>query len=137
MEEKVMGDIEKRARELLAAQYPGDCGYETREWIMEGRYGDAEAINAIIAALTPPEGSDQNLLELAATFETCIPFLPSVGQRNIGKAVSHLRQMAMGYALVPLEPTAEMISAAEEAHMPFGDMGIAISAAICAGPEVP
>jgi len=51
-----MDAIEKRARELLAVQYPGDCGYETREWIMEGKYGDAEAIAAIIAALTPPEG---------------------------------------------------------------------------------
>ena len=51
-----MNAIEKRARELLAAQYPDDCGYETREWIMACQYGDAETINAIIAALTPPDG---------------------------------------------------------------------------------
>lgn len=41
-----------------------------------------------------------------------------------------------GYVLVPVEPTEEMIAAAEDAHMPFGDMGIAISAANGAGPEV-
>lgn len=51
-----MDVIEQRAREIYAAQFPGDCGYETREWIMEGRYGDDETIAAIIAALTPPEG---------------------------------------------------------------------------------
>ncbi|MBA0420350.1 hypothetical protein D7Y22_05135 [Stenotrophomonas maltophilia] len=42
-----------------------------------------------------------------------------------------------GYVLVPAEPTEEMIAAAEDAHMPFGDMGFAISAAIGARPEVP
>lgn len=41
-----------------------------------------------------------------------------------------------GYVLVPAEPTEEMIAAAEEAHMPFGDMGFAISAALAARPEV-
>jgi len=71
------------------------------------------------AALTPPEGSDQSLLELAATFETCIPFLPSVGQRNIGKAVAHLRHMAMGYVLVPVEPTEAMWDSGDVA----GDWG--------------
>lgn len=42
-----------------------------------------------------------------------------------------------GYVLVPVEPTEAMIAAAEEAHMPFGDMEFAISAAIGARPEVP
>ncbi len=42
-----------------------------------------------------------------------------------------------GYVAVPAEPTAAMIAAAEDAHMPFGDMGFAISAAIGARPEVP
>lgn len=41
-----------------------------------------------------------------------------------------------GYVLVPVEPTAEMVAAAEEAHMPFGDMELALSAAIAARPEV-
>lgn len=41
-----------------------------------------------------------------------------------------------GFVLVPVEPTEAMLAAAEEAHMPFGDMGFAISAAISARPEV-
>lgn len=35
-----------------------------------------------------------------------------------------------GWKLVPVEPTPEMVSAAEEAHMPFGDMDIALRMAI-------
>lgn len=31
-----------------------------------------------------------------------------------------------GMALVPIEPTKEMMRAAEEAYMPFGDMGMAL-----------
>lgn len=31
-----------------------------------------------------------------------------------------------GYALVPVEPTDEMVDAAEEAYMPFGDMKLAL-----------
>lgn len=94
-----MDAIEKRARELLAAEYQRDgrdgmAGAVRRGKQMLGL--DDVAIRAIIAALTPPEG----------------------------------------YALVPAERTEEMIAAAEEAHMPFGDMGIAISAAIGARPEV-
>lgn len=40
-----------------------------------------------------------------------------------------------GYALVPVEPTPEMVSAAEEAHMPFGDMDIALRMAILSAPD--
>lgn len=39
-----------------------------------------------------------------------------------------------GYALVPVEPTPEMVSAAEEAHMPFGEMDIALRMAILSAP---
>jgi len=35
-----------------------------------------------------------------------------------------------GWALVPIKPTPEMIEAAEEGYMPFGDMGFAIQCAI-------
>lgn len=98
-------DVEQRARELLAAQYRKEGANPAACELMAGRasWPNQMALNAIIAALTPPEGSDQSLLELAATFETCIPFLPSAGQRNIGKAVAQLRHMAMGYVLVPVE----------------------------------
>jgi len=35
-----------------------------------------------------------------------------------------------GLALVPAEPTRQMISAAEDAYMPFGDMALALQVAI-------
>ncbi|MBN4937231.1 hypothetical protein JY409_04115 [Stenotrophomonas maltophilia] len=99
-----MGAIDSRARfeEWIAKSYP-DRDLEKHE---DGRYAYAFASlswEAWSAALTPPEVSDQNLLDLAATFETCIPFLPRAGQRNIGKAVAQLRHMAMGYVLAPAE----------------------------------
>lgn len=40
------------------------------------------------------------------------------------------------YKLVPFEPTPEMIEAAEGAHMPFGDMDLALRMAILAAPAV-
>ena len=42
-----------------------------------------------------------------------------------------------GLKLVPVEPTPEMVSAAEEAHMPFGDMDIALRMAILSAPSAP
>ena len=39
------------------------------------------------------------------------------------------------YALVPVEPTPEMVDAAQEAYMPFGDMQLAIQLAIAAAPQ--
>lgn len=40
-----------------------------------------------------------------------------------------------GYTLVPVEPTPEMVDAAQEAYMPFGDMQLAIQLAIAAAPQ--
>src|SRR5690554_7178263 len=40
------------------------------------------------------------------------------------------------YKLVPVEPTAEMVGAAEDAYMPFGDMELAIRMAVLAAPSV-
>lgn len=40
------------------------------------------------------------------------------------------------YKLVPIPPTPEMVEAAEEAYMPFGDMDLAIRMAILAAPDV-
>ena len=42
-----------------------------------------------------------------------------------------------GWVMVPVEPTPEMVSAAEEAHMPFGDMDIALRMAILSAPSAP
>lgn len=50
------------------------------------------------------------LLDLAATFETCIPFLPRVGRRNIARAVKQLREIAMG--VEPRARTPEAMAAA-------------------------
>ncbi|GEM_PF-1240421 len=85
--------IENRALDLLC----GECDLDREDYDEGERMNAREALRAVVAALTPPEG----------------------------------------YVLVPAEPTEEMIAAAEEAHMPFGDMGIAISTAIGARPEVP
>ena len=67
-------------------------------------------------------------------------------ESNLRRVVDHLidvgytraapRQPA-GWKLVPVEPTPEMVSAAEEAHMPFGDMDIALRMAILAAPSAP
>ena len=40
-----------------------------------------------------------------------------------------------GYALVPVEPMPEMVDAAQEAYMPFGDMQLAIQLAIAAAQQ--
>ena len=47
------------------------------------------------------------------------------------------QQQVPGWKLVPVEPTPEMVSAAEEAHMPFGDMDIALRMAILSAPSAP
>lgn len=47
------------------------------------------------------------------------------------------RRESGGWKLVPVEPTPEMVSAAEEAHMPFGDMDIALRMAILSAPSAP
>lgn len=44
------------------------------------------------------------------------------------------QQVPPGWRAVPCEPTPEMVEAAEEAHMPFGDMALAIQ---CANAEAP
>nr|WP_289108735.1 hypothetical protein [uncultured Halomonas sp.] len=41
-----------------------------------------------------------------------------------------------GWRCVPIEPTEEMVDAASEMYMPFGDMAIAIQAAIVYAPGV-
>ena len=40
-----------------------------------------------------------------------------------------------GWKCVPVEPTTEMVDAASEMYMPFGDMGAAIQAAVVYAPE--
>ncbi len=47
------------------------------------------------------------------------------------------RRAVDGWKLVSVEPTPEMVSAAEEAYMPFGDMDSALRMAILAAPSAP
>lgn len=63
--------------------------------------------------------------------------LDLVSARGAIRAIVAALTPPQGYVLVPVEPTEAMIAAAEEAHMPFGDMELTISAAIGARPEVP
>lgn len=51
--------------------------------------------------------------------------------------LSQAQAVPDGWKLVPAEPTEEMVAAAEEAHMPFGDMQIAILLALSAAPPPP
>ena len=51
--------------------------------------------------------------------------------------LAQLRAVPGGWKLVPVEPTPEMVSAADEAHMPFGDMDIALRMAILSAPSAP
>ena len=46
--------------------------------------------------------------------------------------VQAMGRVPPGFVAVPMEPTAEMVDAAEEAYMPFGDMALAIQSAIAA-----
>jgi len=61
------------------------------------------------------------------------------GQIQMPELAADLLRLALmppqGLVLVPVEPTEAMTAAAEEAHMPFGDMEFAIKAAISARPE--
>jgi hypothetical protein len=60
-------------------------------------------------------------------------FMNSIGRlmNDAANAIAALRA-APGRKLVPVDPTPEMVKAAEEAHMPFGDMELAIQMAIAA-----
>lgn len=70
-------------------------------------------------------GSDSALMrEAADALEENAKFRAELGQWAVD-----------GWKLVPVEPTPEMVSAAEEAHMPFGDMDIALRMAILSAPS--
>ena len=59
-------------------------------------------------------------------------------REEVQRLQAQLAQQQMpGWKLVPVEPTPEMVSAAEEAHMPFGDMDIALRMAILSAPSAP
>lgn len=101
------------------------------------------AVTAVAAPITQPAPVEQG--------ERVVPQLIQASSDRAtdrftamipGWAADHLRAITKmvvpaGYALVPMEPTPAMIDAAEEAHMPFGDMDIALRMAILAAPALP
>jgi hypothetical protein len=106
--EKEMDEVEKKARELLAAECERQLMPGAAEQVRRGEQDNGPSIRAIVAALTAsqqPQGVMENvsdeLLVLAADFETCIPFLPRVGAQNIGSRVKQLRRIALGIAAPP------------------------------------
>ena len=58
---------------------------------------------------------------------------------DLRRRIAPVQQVSVpdGWKLVPVEPTPEMVCAAEEAHMPFGDMDIALRMAILSAPSAP
>lgn len=93
-----MTDLDKMARELLAAEFP------------------------------PSDPRRSALIHGG----TALDLQYGLSLRAIAAA---LREAPAGFVMVPAEPTDEMVSAAEEAYMPFGDMGLAIQMAIAASPK--
>ena len=63
----------------------------------------------------------------------------SLGNDIAGAMLDRIRAHGIaspdGYVPVPIEPTSEMIRAAEEAYIPFGDMGMALICGNLAAPK--
>ncbi len=86
------------------------------------------------------EPTDAELDELRQANSGRLNFVTLSEFRTIARAVlakwgAQDVPASQGYALVPVEPTPEMVDAAQEAYMPFGDMQLAIQLAIAAAPQ--
>jgi hypothetical protein len=104
-----VSDIEKRARELLAAEYVKEGRMVSAEETMHGHdlqaHAEYIALRAIIAALTPPEGC-----ALAAAARAALPFIAYAfdqrvdGAEQAGRAIEAALQTSVpeGYVLVPV-----------------------------------
>lgn len=64
-------------------------------------------------------------------------FIQAPIDRAVEKIQEGLRFVPAGCEVVPILPTREMVRAAEEAYMPFGDMELAIRLAILSAPGAP
>lgn len=103
-----MDTIEKRARELLAAQYVNEGRMLSAKETMDGHDLQAHAeylvLRAIIAALTPPEGyvlvQESQLRHLLNDAITSVEFIAGRGQ---SKPLSR-RVRDQAWALVKLIP---------------------------------
>lgn len=127
-----MKDIEKRARELLAAEYRRGGANPAACDLLAGRasWPNQMALNAIIVALTPPEGYVSHDELLAAQ------------DRAFYDGVSKAEpQIPEGYVLVPAEPTVAMVDAlyqhtAYDVDDEYMRLRQAYSAMLAARPEV-
>ncbi|AVH90000.1 hypothetical protein AL480_03800 [Stenotrophomonas maltophilia] len=124
-----MDAIEKRARELLAAEYAKG---QFRAYAPEIRNGttvafdeEIRAIVAIIAALTPPEGEPLSESEKDIALAQAVELAEYVERQAKGAIVDaakrflslpYAQELAKrltppeGYVLVPVEPTEEMLN---------------------------
>lgn len=84
------------------------------------------------------EPTDAELDELRQANSGRLNFVTLSEFRTIARAVIAkwgTQPVPAEYALVPVEPSAEMVDAAQEAYMPFGDMQLAIQLAIAAAQQ--
>lgn len=139
-----MDAIERRARELLAAECPecgGENGHETEDgWLLCGRCTDPhtvtryQAMQAIIAALTPPEG------HVVVTRNEAGQAVAVTRQDDEGRILSVIAEFGPpeGYALVPAIPSYEITKAlAGTAGCNLAQAALAYRDALAACPEVP
>ena len=102
-----MSEIDKMARELLSSECP-ECGGDGG---FEFNDGDWRNCGRCDDVHTVPRSQAESAIRAA------------------------LLTAPQGWRLVPIPPTDDMIDAAQDAHMPFGDMHFAITSAILAAPE--
>ncbi len=130
-------ELARRARELLVSKYT-ELGIESQAArLMEQghqpggvHYG---AVQAIIAALTPPEG------HVVVTRNEAGQAVAVTRQDDEGRILSVIAEFGTpeGYVLVPVEPTVEMVVAGNEAENESKFASEIYGAMLAARPEVP
>lgn len=133
-----MDAIEKRARELLIAQYKarGDlvAAFNIERGGLSSFY--AAEIAAIVAALTPPEG------HVVVTRNEAGQAMAVTRQDDEGRILSVIAEFEApdGYMLVPVEPTEAMLNSGLfglEPMLHVSDIRAIYDDILAARPEVP
>lgn len=139
--------------DMAAYMKPDDLGdyvrYDEHQRITEALRGEVERSNALYVAQCERTGKAcDERDQLRAEVERLKDENESLGWDYAAARDAHdscladlvacraqlAQQQVPGWKLVPVEPTPEMVIAAEEAHMPFGDMDIALRMAMLAAP---
>ena len=105
-------------------------------WVFENYSGAAELIDELEAERDQLRAEVERL---TTDLEAANSMLIETSKAGIELRAQLAQQQGVpeGWKLVPVEPTEEMVSAAEEAHMPFGDMDIALRMAMLAAAPAP